>query len=134
MRALVSLYQQSDTFLTPSNLSKKIDEEFVYKFVMGSNVSSLEELTYRDLAAQYTSLRAAPKIGDTRVMDTTLWAVPPKERISWSDDRNNRETMVQRALYGLDVQKRPGLEVLEEESERVRQQIIQPDAQSKMSS
>lgn len=133
MRALVSLYQQSDFFLTPSNLSEKIDHEFVYKFALGSDIARGEELNYRDLAVQHARLQAAPKIGDTRVVDASL-AVPAAEGEIWSGGRNDREARVLRALYGLEFGRRPGLEVLEEESERVRQQIIQPDAQSKVSS
>lgn len=132
MRALVSLYQQSDLFLTPSNLSDQIDKEFVYKFALGSAVARSDELNYRDLQALRARLQAAPKIGDTSVIDTSL-AVPPAEKGSWSGARSGRESRVAGALYGVEVGQRPGLEVLEEESERVRQQIIQPDAQSKSS-
>ncbi|EPT02871.1 hypothetical protein FOMPIDRAFT_23495, partial [Fomitopsis schrenkii] len=125
MRALVSLYQQSDHFLTPSNLSETIDKEFVVKFAMGTGDSRGEELDYRDLREQQSKLEASPKIGDLRVAaDTSAVAVPTLEPAgNWSGSRNSRETRVLRALYGLEVGRRPGLEVLEEERERVRKQI-----------
>lgn len=135
MRALVSLYQQSDFFLTPSNLSEAIDMEFVYKFGMGTGQNRGEELNYKDLHSQFDRMEASPKIGDMRVVDDAGSAVPSREPgESWSGGRNNRETRVLRALYGLEVGRRPGLEVLEEESERVQKQVLQPDAESKSSS
>lgn len=124
MRALVSLYHESDLFVTPSNLSATIDQEFVHKSSQQTGITHGDDLNYADLEKQYRSRKALPKIGDSRVVGE-LDPVKPKE---WSASRNMRESQVMRALYGLDVGRRPGLEVLEEESDRVRKEIIQPDA------
>ncbi|KAH9938430.1 uncharacterized protein B0H18DRAFT_1112587 [Fomitopsis serialis] len=109
MRALVSLYHQSSQFVTPSNLSATIDYEFVTKHAWE-----------RAMAAD--ALKASPKIGDSRVPHAT------DSVEMWSGSRHEKEQKVMRALYGLEAGQRPGLEVLEDESDRVRREVIEPDA------
>ncbi|KAH9844026.1 uncharacterized protein C8Q71DRAFT_730966 [Rhodofomes roseus] len=128
MRALVSLYHQSDQFLTPSNLAATIDYEFITKHTEGMSVGRSDEYNYANLQEQHRQLKASPKIGDSRVSFES-------EKVEmWSGSRHVRDRKVLRALYGLEFGKRPGLDVLEEESERVRREVLQPDAQMVKSS
>ncbi|KZT72630.1 hypothetical protein DAEQUDRAFT_762904 [Daedalea quercina L-15889] len=125
LRALVELYHEADLFVTPSNLSSTIDHEFIHKHSEGIGIGRGDEDGYRDLQAQYRKMKDLPKYGDSRVAQHH---VDEDKRGSWSDSRPERETRVLRALFGLDVGRRPGLEVLEEERDRVMTQIIEPDS------
>ncbi|KAG1753810.1 uncharacterized protein EDB91DRAFT_418586 [Suillus paluster] len=49
MRALVSLYHQCDSFVTPENLSQKIDEAFVPQTNTVNLTSNFEKRSYAEL-------------------------------------------------------------------------------------
>ena len=127
MRALVALYHQADTWVTPENLLQKIDEAFVPGT---ANSEFLEEnrhiVSYEEIEKARKAMQTSPKMavwekGSNAFVDRS------RKAKSWSDNREKREMKVIEALYGVvttaDASVLPGLEVVEEtaalgESER----------------
>jgi hypothetical protein len=127
MRSLISLYHQSETFITPENLSDRIDQVFT------SNVGTAVQVTRKGLPtlSVFREIRARqvqnPRMGDWEVeSDGKLVG----EYRAWSSMVSRREKKVIEALYGVDqsavigsnsqnrsVRIMPGLEVLKEQSE-----------------
>ncbi|KAK7060319.1 hypothetical protein VNI00_001084 [Paramarasmius palmivorus] len=127
-RALISLYHQSDTFITPENLSSRIDEAFIKK---EKDILS-HQVTSRDLNMLVEEKRRAPKFREwNREKRGTTGG-------NWSAQTTHREWKVIEALYGVDASDRhnamPGLEALEEFEEedlaRRSQRRQSPHAQS----
>ncbi|KAI0939524.1 hypothetical protein AcW1_004532 [Taiwanofungus camphoratus] len=115
MRALVSLYHETETFITPQNLSEAIDRAFITEPSKQSAVMS-PETSYRVLLDEMRMRKAQPKIGEA-----------PQARLSedseWSEGRRKRERTVLQALYGIEGRGKPGLEVLEDEAERIESHL-----------
>lgn len=108
MRALISLYHQSKDFISPANLSDKIDEVFAKDFY--ANGTSFAG--YGNLLGMTTERRAAPIIGNPQTKDQVepqRWSARPAAK---------REQMVVDALYGVD-EDMPGLETLLDEEGRI---------------
>lgn len=117
MRALISLYHQSKTFISPSNLSDKIDEVFAKDFYE-NNASFAGYLTLQNRVKERI---AAPVLGDPMTKDQVepqRWSQGPAAR---------REQMVIDALYGVDGDM-PGLDTLLEEESRIRQASKEDEA------
>lgn len=109
MRALISLYHQSKDFISPSNLSDKIDEVFAKDFYANST-SFAGYFNLVDMAAER---KAAPVMGNPQTreqVEPERWSAGPAEK---------REQMVFDALYGVDGDM-PGLETLLDEEKRIR--------------
>lgn len=108
LRALVSLYHKSDTFLTPETLDAAIEKEFadVIKH------AAYTEYTYGRLREDLDRRRSEPEVGRSG-----LSANVGTER--WSDQSSMREKLVKTALYGLEDDNHAGLDVLLEERERI---------------
>jgi len=120
MRALISLYHQADTWITPESLEARIDQAFVP--AISSEVLALPAVEgikldqLKDMAKATKNLPRMAQLGN----DATA-----TRRAGSGDDhdhRSKRETKVFEALYGVEVgsfdsisQKvLPGLEVIEE--------------------
>ncbi|EEB89351.1 hypothetical protein MPER_12559 [Moniliophthora perniciosa FA553] len=107
-RALISLYHQSDTFITPENLSSKIDEAFVSRKVE----VYVDMVTPKDLKNLMNEKLRAPKFRE--------WNRDKRGTAGgqWSAQTTHREWKVIEALYGVDASDRhnamPSLEALEE--------------------
>ncbi|KZT12956.1 uncharacterized protein LAESUDRAFT_689970 [Laetiporus sulphureus 93-53] len=124
MRALVSLYHESSKFITPEKLSEVIDYEFATA-PLTRNLIKSDEDSYWTLDDRVNARRQRSKIGDT---STVLAEADEGEQ--WSSTRTAREHMVRRALYGTEQGQDPGLEVLEEEGDRIRE-MLKKDKESK---
>jgi hypothetical protein len=113
MRALISLYHQSDTFITPENLSKRIDDTFVPQETQ-TGIGRLSGDSLKDLTNALNALRKQPKLSD---WDREAIVTRTSE-LPWSSRKGVREWQVIEALYGVDIppsrEVLPGLEVLEE--------------------
>jgi len=126
MRALIELYHQTDSFITPENLDAAIDRTFLK--VSEPVGSQAREVGHRDLVSIVRGRRALPKIGgdgrvpglEYEVFDGTL---------IWSETKTQREGKVVNALYGLEDGKRPGLDMLKDEEQRIQEHLKQ-DRQS----
>ncbi|KAF9498580.1 hypothetical protein BDN71DRAFT_1443496 [Pleurotus eryngii] len=118
MRALISLYHQSEHFITPENLLQRIDEEFCGNDKLAH--TAVGTISYKDLQNELDLRRSAPKISQWRRRDGAHGV----SGSMWSNFKNVRESKVVEALYGtIDAGNisLPGLEVLEEEQAKERQ-------------
>jgi len=117
MRALVDLYHQTDSFITPENLSDSIDLAFVLDAKRINSLYGTHEVPYHRLKADLVSRNRQPKLGDS---ESGLPQSNAGE--TWSESRTMRTRMVMNALYGLEKGDMPGLELLEDEAERIQRQ------------
>jgi hypothetical protein len=123
MRALIELYHQSNTFITPENLSRRIDEAFIDPDTHSSLAAVKRKMmhdNYRTLTDQVQERRRMPRIG----------SMPPPigmttQDLLWSRSRTTREATAQAALFGTSewAFQRPGLEELQAESEEIQEQL-----------
>ena len=110
MRALISLYHQSKDFITPSNLSDKIDEVFAQNFYANNALFA----GHLDLSNIINERNSAPAVGNVQTKEQFQpqgWFTGPKE---------DRDRMVSDALYGTSDGDMPGLEALLDEEGRIR--------------
>jgi len=122
MRALISLYHQSDSFITLENLSARIDQAFLDQEPL-SRVSA-PNATIPDLKRMANQRKSAPRIGiwdDSRYLSQK----PAQMTQDWSGGLPYREQRVIEALYGVERGGMPGLEVLEESGERIEEDIAE---------
>ena len=124
MRALISIYHQTESFITPANLDAIIDDAFIYRhndlsMMIGNEKEKDMSTLRRELAAR----RDMPRIGDAKNMLKN----PPVPMYSsrdigtpFSSPTHPREQQVSYALYGLERDGLPGLEILEEEHARIQ--------------
>lgn len=110
MRALISLYHQSRDFISPANLSDKIDEVFAKDFYANSTSFA----AYWNLVDMVSERKNAPVIGNPNTREQIQphgWATGPAAK---------REQMVFDALYGVDGDM-PGLETLLDEEGHIHE-------------
>ncbi|KAG5646424.1 hypothetical protein DXG03_003474 [Asterophora parasitica] len=135
LRALISLYHQTDTFITPENLSQRIDEAFVssYEVPLKKSLPSI-----RDLETALTNQRNAPKIAEwdqETLVDRTIDDLYNPVYQRWSGVKTGRELKVVEALYGVNAAELgstlPGLEALREavETETVPNPLTEEELQ-----
>ena len=116
MRGLVDLYHESSKFITPANLSDKIDEAFIHRR-LNSDYNS-RRIPVRPLTRILYDLKqrqARPKFGQS--METKPHHAPAKHTTDWSQERSQREWYVMRTLYGVNRPGKPGYEALVDELE-----------------
>lgn len=127
LRALISLYHQSDTFITQDNLVDKINEALVKELKpVHMGAQKLDMPTARDFYAILESRRGAPKIADASSASEDR--MKHRARITnaqWSASaESKREERVIEALYGVNMSGvngvRPGLEAVEGALEQER--------------
>ncbi|KAJ3723227.1 hypothetical protein C8R42DRAFT_775427 [Lentinula raphanica] len=113
MRALISLYHQSETYITPENLSERIDEAFTEKQTADKLAFGLQKAGVDNLSQFYTDAKLAPKFSEWNRekmrFGEGIWSKATYSRREWK---------VVEALYGVDasgpLEPMPGLEALEE--------------------
>lgn len=118
MRALISLYHQSETFITPEDLGERIDATFASEDP-NDLLPVTADVTFTSLKDKVMDLREAPKMSQWNPHANTTR--PTLVAGKWSQIRRRRELKIIEALYGVDVTHSgnvmPGLEVLEESAE-----------------
>lgn len=119
MRALISLYHQTETFVTPENLQDRIDQTFASEDPNDLLQSTSDFISFTDLKDKAMDLREAPKMSQWNPHANTSRRTQVAGK--WSHIRRRRELKIIEALYGVDVTHSgnvmPGLEVLEESAE-----------------
>lgn len=123
MRALVALYHQSETWITPETLLARIDHTFVTSKSQNTPETTgphwERTITYEEIEKAKRVILNAPKMSK---WDLTAGA-PLNVRYesnagnSWSNNRAMRERKVIEALYGVVTTQEkmlPGLEVVKE--------------------
>ncbi|EIW82255.1 hypothetical protein CONPUDRAFT_136782 [Coniophora puteana RWD-64-598 SS2] len=130
MRALISIYHQSDRFISPENLENVIDETFAPKQSMafGSQISQTnKDAEYNALASIIQKRKEAPKFLtniDERTdlgEDTSIFA--SAMGAAWKESPQERMRRVREALLGTNAKGQPSWEVLKENAGRVRRQV-----------
>jgi hypothetical protein len=124
MRALISLYHQADTFITPENLSRRIDDALTNNQHNSSFYTPTT--TIQDLKNLVNDRRNLPKFtehDDSHPMPrgSNYGTMGP----DWEESEALREQRVSEALYGVDADGKPGLESLEEAAERIQQNLAE---------
>ncbi|KAJ3531382.1 hypothetical protein NM688_g7585 [Phlebia brevispora] len=123
MRALVSLYHQSENFITPENLSDAIDAAFIDK---STRFRSDRELKYGQVLGMLGARRRAQKVSWDQTAGRQARSAIDEEgsdAVLWSSQELKRSAQVKAALLGTESGTRPGLEALEDEYERVMEEI-----------
>ncbi|KAF9468946.1 hypothetical protein BDZ94DRAFT_554390 [Collybia nuda] len=121
MRALISLYHQADTFITPENLSQRIDDAFVPQ--KPDSRLDRRNVTLKDLKGVLDAQRKAPRVSDwDQEAVVSRQYSDAAEMGQWSSLKTSRELKVIEALYGVDTTHPrkilPGLDVVLEESKK----------------
>ncbi|KIL69134.1 hypothetical protein M378DRAFT_157353 [Amanita muscaria Koide BX008] len=139
LRALISIYHQADTFITPENLSRRIDEAFIPSLrddkslsldMFPSSMAHFRELGMivpNQLRDALEEQRKAPKVMEPDKDVGSPGIYDSRNTGTWSGERKGRERKVMEALYGVEgvgsVEVLPGLDVLLEERERMEKDI-----------
>lgn len=120
LRALISLYHQCDTFITPNNLSQRIDEAFLKEHTKENGLAKGNLTTVTHLHGLIKQERLYPRLSE-------WYNMPPEKTTTgiWSGSGvSQRESQVIEALYGVDAsdgsehRRMPGLEILLDEHEK----------------
>jgi len=124
MRALISLYHQADNFITPENLSERIDQAFVPEIPQMKGSTAVQ---VQDLENALIAQRSSPKFTQWNHDRAINPRVASMDGMDWSTRRTAREQKVIEALYGVDLTQPygvlPSLEALEESKEVIERSI-----------
>lgn len=117
MEALVSLYHQSNTFITPENLSTVIDQVFTQPLNIAEEK---KKHTFAELFRMKKDIRESPKFFLGRDSGNSYSdSMGP----GWTESRTRRVDRVHQALMGTQNDGRPSWVSLKENSKRVEYQI-----------
>ncbi|KAI6004085.1 hypothetical protein EDD15DRAFT_2222443 [Pisolithus albus] len=121
MNALVSLYHQSDRFITPETLSDAIDQAFA-KHDNFTGEDDLGTHTFAEILSMRTQQRQAPKysLGDQYAryaLDTSRMGP------GWIESKEKRVDRIYEALMGTTRDGKPSWTAIKENAERVQAQV-----------
>ncbi|KAI0092809.1 hypothetical protein BDY19DRAFT_926404 [Irpex rosettiformis] len=126
MRALVSLYHEAGEFITPQNLSSKVDYAFHEQRNIFLSSTDKREKTLRDLHKEVETRKSLPKLS-SGVMEPSVDDYYSYDNgtnsVDWSSKDTERRARLKAALYGTGPPSEvpsPGYEVLVEEHERIQ--------------
>ncbi|CAE6457403.1 unnamed protein product [Rhizoctonia solani] len=117
LRALIDLYHSSSSYITPENLSDRIDATFApLRNVPNMNI---RYQSYRDLVAERDELDAEPDRVVPTANELGGYGYGTTDSLAgnlvaggWSTSKGERTRMVKAALWGVDSKARIGLETL----------------------
>jgi len=130
MRALISLYRQAETFITPENLSERIDSVFTSNELLSKAYYPSTNLD--DLKILVRERRVQAKFTENDGLRTTNAYKATTMGADWDESKAVREQRVIDALYGVSAGGKPGLEVLEESAERIHQNLAEDLKQGRL--
>lgn len=110
VRALIALYHRSSSFITPDQLSSRIDQAFTWTPYKSDVIS--QHSSYQALQLYLQRSRAGNKKDAPYYRDVQL----SYEQLTWSDKRGVRQARVKAALWGTQVGGRPALDTVLETS------------------
>lgn len=130
MGALISIYHQADDFITPETLSTAIDKAFIdNRQVWASIYNGRREKTAADLNWELRERRLLPTLSPDDIHGHSHFDNGYHEQGGglWSAYTPERARRLKSALYGTEASEapvpKPGLDVLEEEHERLQRQL-----------
>lgn len=129
MRALVSLYHQCDTFVTPENLSQRIDEAFVSQKNQVTSTRDVDRRSFAELKSLVAQREQEPrhffgkgtKLSPT-VIKTTLASSSPN-----SDQQRTARAM--EALVGVSRDGKPLWTAVQENASKIEKQLQEDQQQ-----
>ncbi|KAI0269258.1 hypothetical protein BC834DRAFT_865591 [Gloeopeniophorella convolvens] len=116
LRALISLYHQSKSFITPENLDEAIDRAFVE--VPSMTFHGNRRLDWPTLRLEAKERRTQPKYGLPESLES-----PISMYASGYKEKEDRMEKVFDALYGTYEVNKPGLELLQDVWEHTEEQL-----------
>ncbi|KAH9077455.1 hypothetical protein EDB83DRAFT_2350113 [Lactarius deliciosus] len=116
LRALVTLYHQSKSFITPENLDESIDRAFLE--VHGTRTFGHRKLDWPSLRLEVKERKRLSKFGLTETLTSTLGMYE-----AGYEERETRVEQVFDAMYGTWQTNKPGLELLQDTWEDVEQRL-----------
>ena len=128
MRALIGLYNQAGSFITPQTLDRAIDEAFLTNREFMVSGTDKRERSHSDLIQDLEKRRANPKLSNGESDDVNEIDYGGYEEGSWSSKMPERVRQLKAALYGTEPSTdmpKPGYEVLVEEHERIQKLLKQ---------
>lgn len=120
MRALVSLYHQSDDFITADNLLDRIDAAFIGS--PSERQQSMNQIPHHTYDHILKDQRSAPRVCPWNLETLSTPPMLYNELGSWSGTVVGRERQIIDALYGVESGSLPGYETLVEARELKQKQ------------
>jgi len=121
LRALVTLYHQSKSFITPENLDEAIDRAFLE--VPGIRAFGHRKIDWPSLRLEVKERRLLSKFGFPETLDSSLSMYE-----AGYEGREGRIEQVFDAMYGTWQTNKPGLELLQDTWEDVEQRLNEGEA------
>ncbi|KIJ70323.1 hypothetical protein HYDPIDRAFT_105030 [Hydnomerulius pinastri MD-312] len=120
MEALVSLYHQTDRFITPENLSEAIDEAFTRR---GGFADEQKKHSLAEIYQMRQYQKESPKFFLGR--DEHYPSMYDSETMGpgWTESKAKRVNRVYQALMGTQKDGKPSWTAVKENAERVKSQI-----------
>jgi hypothetical protein len=112
LRALIVLYHRSSSFITPANLSSRIDNAFT-ETLSRTNTATTYQSSYKGLDARVRRNREAE--GTPPLLYKGI-ALNGFENTTWSGSQGERKAIINAALWGIQIGGRPSLETVQETS------------------
>ena len=116
LRALVTLYHQSKSFITPENLDEAIDHAFLE--VPGLRAFGHRKVDWPSLRLEVKERKLLSKFGFPETLTSTLSMYE-----AGYEEREGRIEQVFDAMYGTWQTNKPGLELLQDTWEDVEQRL-----------
>ncbi|OJA15296.1 hypothetical protein AZE42_00938 [Rhizopogon vesiculosus] len=123
MRALVSLYHQCDSFITPENLSQKIDEAFVPQTNNVSVTSNFDKRSYAELRRLVVEREEEPRHFFTKASKPSTTSLKVALSSSSPNNGDQRTARAMEALVGMDKDGRPLWGGVKREAGRINEQL-----------
>lgn len=120
MEALVSLYHQANTFITPENLSVAIDQAFTQPLNIGEDQKMH---SFAEIFQMKRRQKESPKFFLGRDGSSSFTHSSESMGPGWTESRSRRVDRVYRALMGTQRDGRPSWLALKENARRVKSQI-----------
>ncbi|KAG2339904.1 hypothetical protein BDR05DRAFT_1061895 [Suillus weaverae] len=129
MRALVSLYHQCDTFVTPENLSQKIDEAFVPQTNSVNLTSNFDKRSFAELKRLVAEREEEPRhfFGKGSKPSPTGLRVALASSSPNNDQR--RTTRAMEALVGVSRDRKPSWTAVQENALKIEKQLQEDQRQ-----
>lgn len=120
MEALVSLYHQSNTFITPENLSAVIDQAFTQPLDISEDQ---RKHSFAEIFRMRKLRKESPKFFLGRDDGSLSLHTSESMGPGWTESRSRRVDRVYRALMGTQKDGLPSWVALKENGKRIKSQI-----------
>jgi hypothetical protein len=123
MRALVSLYHQCDSFITPENLSQKIDEAFVPQSNIINGSPNFEQRSYAELRRLVVEREQQPRHVFTKGGKPSSVALRVLLASSSPNSEQQRTARATEALLGVGTDGRPLWTAVKKDAQKIKEEL-----------